>query len=67
MFAKRRSDPSYGRFLRLVPNELLELTWLSTGTQHTETVITIVLTAVDKGTQVKLAHAAFPTKNAASP
>lgn len=55
-------QPYYGRFLRLVRDELIELTWLSTGTQHTETVITIGLTAVDAGTQVKLTHAGFPNQ-----
>lgn len=54
--------PHYGRFLKLVPNELLELTWVSgnPGTLGAETVITLELSSDDGGTRVTLTHAGFP-------
>jgi uncharacterized protein YndB with AHSA1/START domain len=54
--------PHYGRFLKLVPDELLELTWVTgnPGTQGAETVITLELAPHNGGTRVKLTHAGFP-------
>jgi uncharacterized protein YndB with AHSA1/START domain len=54
-------QPYYGRFLTLDPN-LLSFTWLSTGTLHTETVITISLTPVENGTLLRLTHIGFPNE-----
>jgi uncharacterized protein YndB with AHSA1/START domain len=54
--------PYYGRFIRLEPDRLLQFTWLSTGTQHTETVITIQLAPDGTGTRVQLNHAGFPSQ-----
>lgn len=53
--------PHYGRFLKLVPNELIEMTWVTgnPGTQGAETVITLELTPDDGGTHAKLTHAGF--------
>lgn len=53
--------PHYGRFLKLVPNELLELTWVTgnPGTLGAETVLRITLAPLGDGTQVALTHAGF--------
>lgn len=54
--------PHYGRFLKLEPARLIEMTWLTAaGTKGAETVITIELTPrQDGGTELTLTHAGFP-------
>jgi uncharacterized protein YndB with AHSA1/START domain len=53
--------PHHGRFLRLDPGRLVEMTWLTAaGTRGVETVLTIELTPSGAGTRVKLTHAGFP-------
>ncbi|MGO8755069.1 MAG: SRPBCC family protein [Gallionellaceae bacterium] len=55
--------PHYGRFLKLVPDQLIELTWITGkgGTEGAETIVTVTLTPNKTGTHIQLVHAGFYT------
>src|SRR5262245_38065438 len=47
----------YGHFLKLDTDRVVELTWITAGGTHgAETVLTVNLTPMERGTQLRLEH-----------
>jgi uncharacterized protein YndB with AHSA1/START domain len=58
--------PHYGRFLRLIDNELIEMTWVTGtgGTEGAETIVTVELKLQGGCTRLDLEHRGFGTEAA---
>ncbi len=60
--------PHYGRFLELIENELVEMTWLTgdgtpRGAQGAETILRVELAPMDNATQLRLTHSGFVSED----
>ena len=59
--------PHYGRFLELLEDRRIEMTWMTgngnaEGTEGAETVLRIDLAPEGPGTRIRLTHTGFPTE-----
>lgn len=56
--------PHYGRFLNVIENQLIEMTWMTgdgtaVGTEGAETILRIELVPKDAATHLRLTHSGF--------
>jgi uncharacterized protein YndB with AHSA1/START domain len=58
---KSKRHPHYGRFLNLVPSQLIEMTWVTGagGTEGAETIVRIELHEVEGDVLLRITHAGF--------
>lgn len=61
--------PHYGRFLEVVENELVEMTWMTgdgtdVGTRGAETILRIELVPTGDATEIRLTHSGFVSEKA---